>query len=259
VTDLRAIVDRARDGVPCSVVVVTADRIDAVSAGESADEPQFIGSVTKIITATAVLRMVSLGRLALDDLVSSRVPGYDTPGVTLRQLLAHRAGGSFEYSNDGYRVLGEAVARAAGLPAAKAIHDHVLMRMDMVRSTFPTPALRPPDLPVSEFASGGLRATARELAKFGRAHLHEPAFAAMQERHGDAGELADGMGLGWMIDDFDGTTVLLHGGHVAGRSAILAAIPSLGASLAVLCGPEREAGVIWGAVMRQRLGLIQRR
>jgi len=74
---------------------------------------------------------------------------------------------------------------------------------------------------------------------------------------GDAGDLADAMGLGWMIDDFDGVPVLRHGGHVAGRSAIVAAVPSRGAALAVLCGPEEVAGVVWGAVMGEALGLIQ--
>ncbi|MCP4868250.1 MAG: beta-lactamase family protein [Proteobacteria bacterium] len=240
---LRDIVDAARGDVPCAVVLAGPDGEEAWAAGEPVDEPQFIGSVTKVVVATAVVRLAHLGYLDLDD--------------RTRALLAHRVGGSFAYSGAGYEELGRLVADAATLPLPMAIHDHVLMPWSLVRSGFPTRALRPPELPETAFAAGGLRSTARELARFGLRHLSDPIYAVMQERQGDAGALADGMGLGWMIDDFDGTKVLRHGGHVADRSAILAAIPSLGTSLAVLCGPEREAGVIWGAVMRERLGLIQ--
>lgn len=153
--------------------------------------------------------------------------------------------------------MGRLVADVAGLPLGKAIHDHVLMPWNLVRSGFPTRALRPPELPESAFAAGGLRSTARELARFAMRHLEDPTYAVMQERHGDAGDLADAMGLGWMIDDFRGTKVLRHGGHVAGRSAIVATVPERGAALAVLCGPQERAGIVWGAVMREALGLVQ--
>ncbi len=221
---LRGIVDEARGDVPCAVVLRTGEGVEAVSATESVDEPRFIGSVTKLFVAKAIRRMVALGRMELDD-------------ETLALVTHGASRGAYEYSNDGYDELGRRVAAAAGLPFAKAIHDHVCMPWNLVRTTFPTRALKPPELTEANYPSGGLRSTARELAAFAW-------------RHEDF--------LGWKEEDFDGARVFLHGGHVAGRSAIVAAIPARRAALAVLCGPEVPCGVIWGSVMRERLGLIQR-
>ena len=55
-----------------------------------------IGSVTKMMTALAVLQEVQAGRVALDDAVVAHVPGFhlaadDVSGVTVRELLEHTA------------------------------------------------------------------------------------------------------------------------------------------------------------------------
>jgi len=56
-----------------------------------------IGSVTKMMTALAVLQEVQAGRVGLDDAVVSHVPGFhldgdDVSAITVRQLLEHTTG-----------------------------------------------------------------------------------------------------------------------------------------------------------------------
>jgi CubicO group peptidase (beta-lactamase class C family) len=54
----------------------------------------YLGSITKPITAGAVMGLAERGRLSLDDEVTRHVPELDTPGpsITLRHLLAHTSG-----------------------------------------------------------------------------------------------------------------------------------------------------------------------
>jgi D-alanyl-D-alanine carboxypeptidase len=54
----------------------------------------FLGSVTKPMTAAAVLALAERGRLSLDDEVTRHVPELDSPGppITLRHLLSHTSG-----------------------------------------------------------------------------------------------------------------------------------------------------------------------
>jgi CubicO group peptidase (beta-lactamase class C family) len=58
--------------------------------------PFEIGSVTKTLVATTVLRLAEEGRLNLDDTVGQWLPNLDcanvSPSNTIRQLLGHRAG-----------------------------------------------------------------------------------------------------------------------------------------------------------------------
>ncbi len=53
-----------------------------------------VGSVTKTLTATAILQLVDRGALALDDTVAGRLPGLlrDGQEITLRDLLRMRSG-----------------------------------------------------------------------------------------------------------------------------------------------------------------------
>ena len=66
------------------------------------DTPIRIASVTKTFVAAAVLRLVELGRLTLEDPISDhlsadlldmlRGDGYDVDAITVRHLLTHRSG-----------------------------------------------------------------------------------------------------------------------------------------------------------------------
>jgi CubicO group peptidase (beta-lactamase class C family) len=104
---LDAIAAKARESrnLPgLSVAVRLGDRVllakgygqaDLENRGPATAETVYhIGSITRPITAAAVLKLVSQGRLRLDDAVTSRVPAFSlkAPGVTLRHLLTHTSG-----------------------------------------------------------------------------------------------------------------------------------------------------------------------
>ena len=51
-----------------------------------------IGSVNKVLTATALLRQVDAGLVDLDDPVTAHVPDFDFDGIRVRDLLSHTSG-----------------------------------------------------------------------------------------------------------------------------------------------------------------------
>lgn len=58
-----------------------------------------IASITKVITATAVLQLAERGKLELEDPVVKHLAGFPYPGITLKHLLSHTSGLD---SYDGY-------------------------------------------------------------------------------------------------------------------------------------------------------------
>ena len=51
-----------------------------------------LASVSKTFTAMAVLKLVEMGKLKLDDDLSIYFPNFPYPGITVRMLLSHRSG-----------------------------------------------------------------------------------------------------------------------------------------------------------------------
>ena len=79
-----------------------------------------IASMTKPVTGTAVLQLVETGRIGLDDRAADHLPSFDNPrsrGVTIRQLLAQRAGFAQGAEPDGYER-SESLRQAVGLLGA---------------------------------------------------------------------------------------------------------------------------------------------
>jgi D-alanyl-D-alanine carboxypeptidase len=76
----------------------------------SKDTPIYIASITKLYTATAIMRLYEKGALSLDDPMSKYLPeglirgihvykGKDySPGITIKQLLSHTSGIADYYS-----------------------------------------------------------------------------------------------------------------------------------------------------------------
>ncbi|MEZ5231454.1 MAG: serine hydrolase domain-containing protein [Acidimicrobiales bacterium] len=135
-----------------------------------------IGSITKTLTAIAVLRLRDEGCLSLDDALDTHLPGTPFGAATIGQLLAHRGGlqaetaGSwwertpggpwadvagaldapaathaalahptgvrFHYSNLGFGALGQVVAGHRGRPWFEVVHDEVLAPLGMTRTTY---------------------------------------------------------------------------------------------------------------------------
>lgn len=104
----------------------------SVATHGTADDPYRWASITKPVTALAVLVAAEEGTLDLDEPAGP-------PGSTVRHLLAHASGIAFEqgapigrpgarriYSNHGFLVLGEHVGARAGMPFADYLREAVL-------------------------------------------------------------------------------------------------------------------------------------
>ena len=116
-----------------------------------------IASVTKSLTATAILQLVDAGKLKLDDPISRYLP--DAPGggkILVRHLLSHTAGvpdfipyaaamrGPLEfepgsrlnYTNNGYRMLGRIIEKVSGRPWDEYLRDLILAPLGMEHTGF---------------------------------------------------------------------------------------------------------------------------
>ncbi len=135
----------------------------------TADTQFRVGSITKTFTAVAILRLRDAGRLRLDDPVAAHVPEVGAWPVTLRQLLTHASGLQREppgrvwertrmpsvaeflasaadaervlepdehwhYSNLGFALLGEVVARTAGRPYTAVVEEELLRPLGLHRT-----------------------------------------------------------------------------------------------------------------------------
>jgi CubicO group peptidase (beta-lactamase class C family) len=137
-----------------------------------------IASITKTFTGTAIMRLRDEGKLGLDDPAGKHIPEVaHLEGVTIRRLLSHESGlqseppdtdwrqvrydGSIarnlaraaeintkvpantqhKYSNIGFQLLGEIVARRSGMPYADFVRTRILEPLGMAASGFePLPA-----------------------------------------------------------------------------------------------------------------------
>lgn len=149
-----------RAGAP----VWSAGRGD-VPGPDPTDVQYRLGSITKTVTAVAVMRLRDEGLLALGDRLDVHVPSAPlgdrtvvhlmthlggvgaetsgpwwerTPGSSLADLgiaAALPAGRRFHYSNVGFALLGELVASLRGRPWADVVTDEVLLPLGMTRTT----------------------------------------------------------------------------------------------------------------------------
>ncbi len=119
-----------------------------------AAHPQFvIGSVSKQVTAVLVLRAYQNNLLSLDAPLSRYLPELSQPwadSVTIHHLLNHtsgfqgrdkplafRPGSKFAYSNQGYGLLGEVLAKVTGKPY-EDLAVALFKRCGMKHSTTPS-------------------------------------------------------------------------------------------------------------------------
>ncbi len=143
-----------------------------VEAGEEAtpDHQYRIASITKTFTAVAVMQLRDAGRLSLDDPLDRHITGA-VRSPTLRFLLSHASGlqreppgsvwetlrfpsreellnglaeseqvlpaGAYRhYSNLGFALLGEVVARASGVEYERYVDERVLRPLGLGRTTW---------------------------------------------------------------------------------------------------------------------------
>ena len=125
-----------------------------------------VGSITKELTAAAVMQLVEAGRLSLDDSVQRWLPAFESDGrrVTVRELLTHTSGlhgslrpdtngaiqrpvfdftpgSGWAYSNAGYLLLGRIVERASGMSWGEYVRTRLAPRAGLRRTMPGTTAL----------------------------------------------------------------------------------------------------------------------
>lgn len=290
-----------------------ADREARVPA--TADTPYSIASVTKPFTATAVMILEQRQRVALDEPVSRYLgplirPGVGKPNeVTLRRILGHVAGfplhyqyffegeahrplsfadtmrcygaeiqppgNRFTYSNLGFGVLGETVARVSGQRYRDFLAHEVFAPLALKHASVPELAEeaagaakrygrdgRPLPFYLTDHAgASAVYASVEDLVRFGsfhagalmseqRAVLTLASLAAMQQPG-----LGD-YGLGWSINrDWNGHRVIWHSGAMPGSSATLWLVPAEKIAIALvgnqITGPVNQlAGEILQDLLR---------
>ena len=270
-----------REGrAPSLVAGVVRDGALAWSAGRGevpephTDVQYRLGSISKTITAVVVMRLRDEGLVHLDDPLDRHLPGTPFGNRTIGQLLSHLAGASaespggwwertpggslaelplgeddvvlgaarrFHYSNLGFGLLGELVARKRGTSWEEAVTAEVLAPLGMTRTT-PRPAAPAAQgravhpwadvvLPEPEHhagvmaAAGQLWATLADLGRFAAFLLGDTADvldpATLEEMTVPAGvdSSAPGWsayGLGLQVLRVDGRTLVGHGGSMPG-------------------------------------------
>jgi CubicO group peptidase (beta-lactamase class C family) len=270
-----------RDGrAPSLVAGVVRDGGLAWSAGRGdvaephTDVQYRLGSISKTITAVVVMRLRDEGRLGLDDPLERHLPGTPLGDRTVGQLLSHLAGASaespggwwertpggsleelgldagdvvlgaarrFHYSNLGFGLLGELVARLRGCSWEEAVTAEVLAPLGMTRTT-PRPvapaaqgtAVHPwadVVLPEPEHhagvmaAAGQLWATLADLARLAvfllgdTGDVLDPGTLAEMTVPAGVDSTAPGWpayGLGLQVVRVDDRTLVGHGGSMPG-------------------------------------------
>ena len=154
-------------------------------AAPTADTQYRIGSISKTFVAVEVMRMRDDGLLDLADTIGTHLPEVPFGHVTIAQLLTHTSGlqaetdgdwwertpgddfvgllasgvalrstpgTTFHYSNVGYGVLGELIARLRGVPWHEAVQTGILDPLGMTRTTRRPVAPAAPGLAVHPLA-----------------------------------------------------------------------------------------------------------
>jgi CubicO group peptidase (beta-lactamase class C family) len=243
-------------------------------ADPHADVQYRLGSISKTVTAVAVMRLRDEGLLGLDEPLDRHVPGTPLGDRTIGQLLSHLGGATsespggwwervpggslddlqlgsaavvlgaarrFHYSNLGFGLLGELVARHRGRPWEEVVAAEVLAPLGMTRTT-PRPtgtaaqgsAVHPwADVVLAEpehdagvmAAAGQLWASLTDLGRFAAFLLGDTGDvlspATLEEMTVPAGVDPStpgwsAYGLGLQVVRVDGQTLVGHGGSMPG-------------------------------------------
>ncbi|SDN21663.1 serine hydrolase domain-containing protein [Allokutzneria albata] len=261
-----------RDGAP--VWIGARGQVDG--AEPTADTQYRIGSITKTFVAALIMRLRDEGRLDLNDPLDRFVPGTPAGASTIAQLLSHtagltaespgewwertpgvpadelislldkqsmphRPGRRFHYSNLGFGLLGEVIARSRGMSWMEAVEAEILRPLGMGRTTFLAQAPHAQGYAVHPWAdvllpepshdggamapAGQLWSTATDLARWAAflggdtgEVLHPDTVAEMREPAivDDADEWRGGHGLGLQLMRHKGRRVAGHTGSMPG-------------------------------------------
>ena len=263
-----------------------------------------IGSITKSLVAAVVMRLRDEGRLDLNDPLDKHVPGTEFGGLTVAQLLAHtsgltsespgawwertpggtwtelnsslgpnelkhRPGRRFHYSNVGYGVLGELVARLRGTTWLQAVREEILRPLGMSHTTdrpegrhaqgyavhpFADVVLPEPEHDAGAMAPAGqLWSCIDDLARWtafvggdtGEV-LHPDTVAEMREAAviDDSGPWTGGYGLGLQLAQVHGKRLAGHTGSMPGFLACVMIDPATRTGAVALANTTSGIGIL---------------
>ncbi|XVS64955.1 serine hydrolase domain-containing protein [Actinosynnema sp. CA-299493] len=178
----------------------------------------------------------------------------DDFAASLRRTRS-RSPGRYRYSNLGGALLGEALARAAGLPYPELLAERVLRPLHLDDTDCspsaqvtghlrgrPRPPWEIPGLP----AAGALRSSAHDLLRYLTAHLTPsagplgPALTEVVRPRASAGDHE--VCLVWNLRRREGHDLLFHSGATRGCTAFAAFSPGAGTAFVALANAGPTAG-----------------
>ena len=269
-----------------------------------------IGSVRKQFVAAAVLLLVEDGKLSLTDDVRKHFPELPDYGhkITLDHVLTHTSGirdwtglrallggkvddvmsltlrqrglnfapgEEWSYSNSGYVLLTDLVARTSGMSFSEFMRKRIFEPLGMKASMSPLDlreVIKNRALGYEKegngwrvgmyvgnergSSGGAVLSTATDLVIWNDALTSSRLGKFVTEKLQEQASLNNGRKLryarGLMINPFPGGTLVSHSGSAAGYSAWLGRIPGEGLSIAVLC----NADVTSASALAQRVGEV---
>jgi CubicO group peptidase (beta-lactamase class C family) len=258
-----------------------------------------IGSVRKQFVAAAVLLLVEDGRISLSDDIRKHFPELPDYGqkVTVDHLLTHTSGirdwtglrgltggkvddvvslilrqrglnftpgDEWSYSNSGYVLLTDLVARASGMSFPEFTRKRMFEPLGMKTTTSPADmqdviknralgymkegnGWRVGMYVGNERGSGGgaVLGTAADLVMWNDALTSGRLGKFVTEKLQEQARLNNGRKLryarGLFVDSYPGGTQVSHSGSAAGYSAWLGRLPAEGLSVAVLCNSDEAS------------------
>ncbi|RZS40988.1 CubicO group peptidase (beta-lactamase class C family) [Herbihabitans rhizosphaerae] len=283
-------------------------------APPTVDTQYRIGSITKTFVAVLVMRLRDEGKLDVTDPLDKHVPGTALGDLTIAQLLSHtggltsespgdwweraaggdwatlestlddrsrvlRAGKQLHYSNPGFAVLGEVVARLRGRAWDEVLDEEILAPLGMSRTTRGPVAPHALGWAVHPYAdvllpeptpdngamapAGTLWSTVTDLGRWARFLagdtgdvLHPDTLTEMATPitvdEGDVWRI--GWGLGLQLFRENGRRLIGHGGSMPGFLATVAVDPRSGTG--VLTMANSTSGVRIAGLSVELLSLV---
>lgn len=203
------------------------------------DTPYEIASLTKPLSSAILLRLVEQGRVNVEDPVSRYGIHIKSPGVIrVKHLLGHTSHGNpgsvFRYSGARYGYVQKVIERASGQPLPSVFINTLLKPLGMsdsvpiemtdqsVYANLRNRLSKPYGMDRTYLkpfgAAAGLVSTVLDLAKFDialdqdqviRPKTKALAFTAQTLSSGDSPVY----GLGWFVQEFQGTKMVFHFGY----------------------------------------------
>lgn len=207
--------------------------------------------------------------MPLGDFTNVFAPGEDMPSnrevMTSEAVLIREPGTGFSYSNTGYNLLELMIEEVTGRSFPDYMLNEILLPLGLETATFnidttivPYPPtgydLKEKTVPVYLYpskASGGLFATAQDIARFVLAGLKENPvlstgsikrmYQAESKKIGIYGLVFDGYGFGHYIETLpNGLLSISHGGQGNGIMTHFQAVPETGDAIVILTNSQRS-------------------